>query len=72
MQYFVFCFFFLKLPYHSIFSAESFRSWKRVSDGVRCVFLMHLESFTSPHSNAVKFAEDLIKISRHIDKVLNA
>jgi len=51
---------------------KAFEVGKRVSDEVRCVFLMHLESFTSPHSNAVKFAEDLIKISRHIDEVLNA
>jgi len=33
---------------------------------------MHVESPTSPHNNIVKSAEDLMKISRHIDKVLNA
>jgi cytoplasmic iron level regulating protein YaaA (DUF328/UPF0246 family) len=33
---------------------------------------MHIGSPTSPHNNVVKSAEDLMKISRHIDKVLNA
>jgi len=33
---------------------------------------MHVGSPTSLHNNAVKFAKDLMKISRHIDKVLNA
>jgi hypothetical protein len=33
---------------------------------------MHVGSPTSPHNNAVKFAKDLMKVSRHIDKVLNA
>jgi hypothetical protein len=33
---------------------------------------MYVGSLTSPHNNAVKFAEDLMKVSRHIDKVLNA
>ena len=33
---------------------------------------MHVGSLTSPHNNAVKSAKDLIKVSRHIDKVLNA
>jgi len=33
---------------------------------------MHVGSLTSPHNNAVKSAEDLMKVSRHIDKVLNA
>ena len=33
---------------------------------------MHVGSPTSPHNNAVKSAEDLMKVSRHIDKVLNA
>jgi len=33
---------------------------------------MHMRSPTSPHNNAVKSAKDLMKVSRHIDKVLNA
>jgi len=33
---------------------------------------MHVGSPTSLHNNAVKSAKDLMKISRHIDKVLNA
>jgi hypothetical protein len=43
-----------------------------VIDGVRCVFLMHMRSPTSPYNNAVKSAKDLMKVSRYIDKVLNA
>jgi hypothetical protein len=67
------CFFFEnKVPYHLTFTIEGFRSWKKVSDGVRCAFFMHMKSLTSPHNNAVKSAEDLIKVNRHIDKVLNA
>ena len=33
---------------------------------------MHMESPTSPHNNVVKSVEDLMKVSRHIDNVLNA
>jgi hypothetical protein len=33
---------------------------------------MHVGSPTSPDNNVVKSAEDLMKVSRHIDKVLNA
>jgi len=33
---------------------------------------MHIRSPTSPHNNVVKFVKDLIKVNRHIDKVLNA
>jgi hypothetical protein len=33
---------------------------------------MHVGSLTSPHNNVVKSAENLMKVSRHIDKVLNA
>jgi hypothetical protein len=29
-------------------------------------------SFISPYNNAVKFVGDLMKVSTHIDKVLNA
>ena len=57
---------------HPTFTTEDFKSWKRVNDGVRCALLMHAGSPTSPHNNALKSAEDLMKISRLIDKVLNA
>jgi hypothetical protein len=33
---------------------------------------MHMGSPTSPHNNDVKSVEDLMKVSKHIDKVLNA
>ncbi|XP_034897677.1 uncharacterized protein [Populus alba] len=72
----IFCFscfiFENKVPRHLTFTTEGFRSWKRVNDGVRCALLMHVGSPTSPHNNAVKSAGDLMKVSRHIDKVLNA
>ncbi|XP_061956134.1 uncharacterized protein LOC133678002 [Populus nigra] len=60
------------MPHHLTFTTEGFRSWKRVNDGVRYALLMHVGSPTSPHNNAVKSAEDLMKVRRHIDKVLNA
>jgi hypothetical protein len=72
MQCFVFHALSLKTKCHLTFTTEGFRSWKRVNDGVRCALLMHVGSLTSPHNNAVKSAEDLMKVSRHIDKVLNA
>ena len=42
------------------------------NDGVRCAFFMHVGSPSSPYNNAVKSVEDLMKVSKHIDKVLNA
>ena len=60
------------MPRHLTFTIEGFRSWKRVNDGVRCALLMHIVSPTSPHNNVVKYVEDLMKASRHIDNVLNA
>jgi len=60
------------VPRHLTFTTEGFRSWKRVNDGVRCALLMHVGSPTSPHNNAVKSTKNLMKVSRHIDKVLNA
>ena len=57
---------------HLTFTTEGYRSWKRVTNGVKYALLMHVRSPTSPHNNAVKFAKDFIKVSRHIDKVLNA
>ena len=60
------------MPCHPTFTTEGFKSWKRVNDEVRCALLMHVGSPTSPHNNAVKSAKDLMKVSRHIDKVLNA
>jgi hypothetical protein len=74
MQYFVFHTLSLKTKCLVISHSppKGFRSWKRVNDGVRYVFLMHMRSPTSPHNNAVKSAKDLMKVNRHINKVLNA
>jgi hypothetical protein len=67
------CFFFEnEVPYHLTFTIKGLRSWKKVSDRVRCAFFMHIRSPTSPHNNVVKSVKDLIKVNRHIDKVLNA
>jgi hypothetical protein len=60
------------VPRHSTFTIEGFRSWKRVSERVRCALLLRVGSFISPYNNAVKFVGDLMKVSTHIDKVLNA
>jgi len=60
------------VPCNLTFTAKGFRSWKRVNDGVECALLMHVGSPTSPHNNDVKSVEDLMKVSKHIDKVLKA
>jgi hypothetical protein len=59
------------VPRQPTFTTEGFKSWKRVNDGVICALLIHVGSSTSPHNNAVKSIEDLMKVSGHIDKVLN-
>ncbi|KAK1393092.1 zinc finger MYM-type protein 1-like [Heracleum sosnowskyi] len=72
----VFCFpcfiFENKSPLHPAFTTDGFNYWKRVNDGVRCPFLIHVGTPTSPHSNDVQNCEELMKVTGHIDKVLNA
>ncbi|KAK1362664.1 hypothetical protein POM88_047138 [Heracleum sosnowskyi] len=72
----VFCFpcfiFENKSPCHAAFTTDGFNCWKRVNDGVRCPFLIHVGTPTSPHSNVVQNCEELMKVTGRIDKVLNA
>ncbi|XP_062020773.1 uncharacterized protein LOC133737181 [Rosa rugosa] len=59
-------------PGWDVFSVKGFRNWKKVNDGNRCAFLNHIgEGSCSPHNKAVQACEDLLKQSRHIDKVIN-
>jgi hypothetical protein len=73
MRYFCFpCFIFEnKVPRQPTFTTEGFKSWKRVNDGVICSLLIHVGSLTLPHNNVVKSTEDLMKVSGHINRVLN-
>ncbi|KAK1378228.1 TTF-type domain-containing protein [Heracleum sosnowskyi] len=71
----VFCFpcfiFQNKAPLHSALTIDGFNCWKRVNDGIRCPLLTHMGTPNSPHSNAVQCVEELMKVTGHIDKVLN-
>ncbi|XP_073057656.1 uncharacterized protein [Primulina eburnea] len=51
---------------------DGFKYWKRVNDGDRCAFFMHIGCSTSPHNNAVEYLDNLMNIPRHIDKMINA
>lgn len=72
----IFCFpcfiFENKAPLHPTFTTDGFNCWKRVNDGPRCPLLIHVGGHTSPHSNAVQCCQELMKVTGHIDKVLNA
>ncbi|XP_073273334.1 uncharacterized protein [Primulina huaijiensis] len=61
-----------KHPRNPAFAIDGFKYWKRVDDGDRCIFFMHIGCNTSPHNNAVEYHDNLINIPRHIDKVINA
>ena len=58
-------------PLHPAFTVDGFSSWKRVNNGVKCVFLSHMGGPVSTHNNAVRNVEALKNISVHIDKVMN-
>ncbi|XP_047309415.1 zinc finger MYM-type protein 1-like [Impatiens glandulifera] len=72
----IFCFscflFQKKSPINPSFTIDGFNNWKRVNDGVKCPLLIHVGGPTSSHSNSVKCVEDLMKVSGHIDNILNA
>ncbi|XP_075504412.1 uncharacterized protein LOC142541843 [Primulina tabacum] len=61
-----------KHPRNPAFTIDGFKYWKRVNDGDRCAFLMHIGCNTSTHNNAVEYLDNLMNIPRHIDKVINA
>ncbi|XP_042467355.1 uncharacterized protein LOC122050527 [Zingiber officinale] len=52
--------------------SEGFNSWKRVNDGGKCAFLIHVGSLSSSHNRCVKCIQDLMKPKQNIDKVMNA
>ena len=54
------------------FTFIGFRNWKKVNNGKNCTFLNHVgEDPCSPHNNAVKYCDDLLNESMHMDKVMN-
>ncbi|XP_042396678.1 uncharacterized protein LOC121986807 [Zingiber officinale] len=57
---------------HSTLVSEGFNSWKRVNNGEKCAFLIHIGSLSSSHNRCVKCVQDLMKPKQNIDKVLNA
>ncbi|XP_073135836.1 uncharacterized protein [Henckelia pumila] len=61
-----------KNPRNSTFTIDGFKYWKRVNDGDRCTFFMHIGSNTSPHNKAVEYLNNLMNIPCHIEKVINA
>ncbi|XP_047309641.1 uncharacterized protein LOC124913063 [Impatiens glandulifera] len=54
------------------FQYSWFEKFPWVNDGVKCPLLIHVGGPTSSHSNSVKCVEDLMKVSGHIDNILNA
>ena len=72
MQSIVFLVLYLKKTHlHPTFIIDGFNCWKRVNDGDRCPLLIHVGLPTSPHKNAVHCVEELMKVTGHIDKLLN-
>ncbi|XP_042386885.1 zinc finger MYM-type protein 1-like [Zingiber officinale] len=61
-----------KHPRNPAFTTDGFKYWKRVNDGDRCAFLMHIGCNTSPHNNAMEHLDNLMNIPHHIDKMMNA
>ncbi|XP_022853559.1 zinc finger MYM-type protein 1-like [Olea europaea var. sylvestris] len=58
---------------NSALVTDGFNNWKRVNQGDECAFLTHISSTPSSfHNMFVRRAEDLMKPSGHIDKVMNA
>ncbi|XP_030964211.1 uncharacterized protein LOC115985412 [Quercus lobata] len=54
------------------FTFIGFRNWKKVNYGKNCAFLNPVgEDPCSPHNNAVKYCDDLLNESMHMDKVMN-
>ncbi|XP_074363124.1 uncharacterized protein LOC141703532 [Apium graveolens] len=72
----IFCFpcyiFEKKAHLHPTFTIDGFNYWKRVNDGPRCPLILHVRVPNSPHRKAVQCVEELTKVRRHVDKVLNA
>ena len=68
------CYLFGKKPIGRLgsnaFISTGFNNWKKVNDGMNCPFIGQVEKDpNSPHKIAVKCYEDLMKHSRHVDKL---
>lgn len=51
---------------------QGIQKLEKVNDGKKCTFLNHIgEDPCSLYNNVVRFYEDLLKQSWHIDKVMN-
>ncbi|XP_022876937.1 zinc finger MYM-type protein 1-like [Olea europaea var. sylvestris] len=74
--YCFYCFLFsndANLSKSSALVTDGFNNWKRVNQGDKCAFLTHMGSTPSSfHNICVRRAEDLMRPSGHIDKVMNA
>jgi len=59
-------------PGANAFTIEGFRNWKKVNDGIKCVFLVHMgKDPCLPHNNAVKCCDTLKNQSQHIENVID-
>uniref|UniRef100_A0A2N9ELF0 TTF-type domain-containing protein n=1 Tax=Fagus sylvatica TaxID=28930 RepID=A0A2N9ELF0_FAGSY len=57
-------------PGSDAFTVKGFDNWKKVNDGMNCPLVGHVgKDPNSPHKIAVKCYEDLMKHSRHVDKL---
>uniref|UniRef100_A0A2N9HA84 TTF-type domain-containing protein n=1 Tax=Fagus sylvatica TaxID=28930 RepID=A0A2N9HA84_FAGSY len=57
-------------PGSDAFTVKGFDNWKKVNDGMNCSLVGHVgKDPNSPHEIAVKCYEDLMKHSRHVDKL---
>ena len=54
------------------FAEMRFRNWKKVNDGKNCAFLCHEGvGLNSMHKRCLKFCDDLLDQSQHIEKVFD-
>ncbi|XP_022880653.1 zinc finger MYM-type protein 1-like [Olea europaea var. sylvestris] len=74
--YCFYCFLFLNEstpPNISSLVTIGFDSWKRVNQGSKCAFLIHVGTTSSSFHNCCKRSvEDLMKPTQHIDKVMHS
>ena len=61
-----------RCPDYDAFTFTRFRNWKKFNNGKNCALFNHVGEYPrSPHNNAVKYCDDLLNKSVHIDKVMN-
>jgi hypothetical protein len=52
------------------FTVKGFDNWKKVNNGMNYPLIGHVGKYpNSPHKIAVKCCEDLMKYSRHVEKL---